>query len=363
MATSFTLLKSTFCWVATFLKKMSVPIPLFYRHVWLLKPSHVLCKTFCSLQFLLLGLRRWEVVCSPTLPPPPPTPLFPPFSPLWHVLTTKAGGFGWDFTFLVSVTISHRWPVVHCPFSCSLSLLRSPWQALKCPLSHGAHLLSFRGHSVTSPCQVPPPEKKSAEALRFLSLAPCPHPPKWVTPSISFCGLNTLSQKDSYMLLPRWCLLQPKLHLKSPFDPRELPYLLVKFNHEEAHWPHPNPELVHTSAISPLLHFLTSNGTHSEGLGFRSLPTFREQTITHSSMWREDQSELSVSQALEGTNQMLSLPQGKERGKIPCGKFCIPPNQLLSHSPDYTFSLCNSIFKNILTLILFGYVMCGMLVP
>ena len=75
MATSFTLLKSTFCWVATFLKKMSVPIPLFYRHVWLLKPSHVLCKTFCSLQFLLLGLRRWEVVCSPTLPPPPPTPL------------------------------------------------------------------------------------------------------------------------------------------------------------------------------------------------------------------------------------------------------------------------------------------------
>lgn len=160
MATSFTLLKSAFCWVATFLKKMSVPIPLFYRHVWLLKPSHVLCKTFCSLQFLLLGLRRWEVVCSPTLPPPPPTPLFPPFSPLWHVLTTKAGGFGWDFTFLVSVTISHRWPVVHCPFSCSLSLLRSPWQALKCPLSHGAHLLSFRGHSVTSPCQVPPPREE-----------------------------------------------------------------------------------------------------------------------------------------------------------------------------------------------------------
>ena len=153
MATSFTLLKSPFCRVPIFLNKMSVSILLFYHHVWQLKPSHVLCKTFCFLQFFCLGWGGEKWFAHPLFSPPS---LFPPFSPLWHVLTTTAGGFGWNFTVLVSVTISHRWPVVHCSFSCSLSLLLSPWQAPKCPLSHGAHLLSFRGHSVTSPCQVPP---------------------------------------------------------------------------------------------------------------------------------------------------------------------------------------------------------------
>lgn len=129
--------------------------------------SCVKLSVFSSSCCLGWGGEKW--FAHPLFSPPS---LFPPFSPLWPVLTTKAGGFGCDFTFLVSVTISHRWPVVHCFFSCSLSLLLSPWQAPKCPLSHGAHLLSFRGHSVTSPCQVPPPEKKSAEALRPCLLLP-----------------------------------------------------------------------------------------------------------------------------------------------------------------------------------------------
>ena len=143
---------------------------------------------------------------------------------------------------------------------------------------------------MTSPCQVPPREE-TCWGSKTLSRAPCPHPPKWVTQSIPFCGLNTLSQKDSYRFLPRWCLLQPRLYLRSPSDPRELLYLLVKFSHEKSHWPHPDPELPSTPAISTLCHFLTSNGTHYDGLGFRSPPTVKEKTITHSSVWREEQSE------------------------------------------------------------------------
>lgn len=167
MAISFTLLKSAFCWVATFLKKMSVPIPLFYRHVWLLKPSHVLCKSFCSLQFLLLGLRRWEVVCSATLPPP--LPFSSVFTP---VLTKKAGGFGWDFTFLVSVTVSHRWPVVHCPFFLFFVTASVPMAGTQMPtVSWGTFVELQRALSDLS-LPSAPPEKKSAEALRLCLLLP-----------------------------------------------------------------------------------------------------------------------------------------------------------------------------------------------
>ena len=133
-----------------------------------------------------------------------------------------------------------------------------------------------------------PPQVRKSEAL---PLAPYPHPPKWMSQSIyPFCGLNTLTQKDithrgsyqdeAYLSPgPIWGLhVTPgNFHISSSSQ---------SMRRQTA--PHPTPELPRTSAISLLLPFLTSSGTHSDGLGFRSTATFREETITHSSLWREE---------------------------------------------------------------------------
>lgn len=97
--------------------KISVLVPLFFHCIWQVKPSHVLCQAFCSLQFQLnswfqlLGLEKEQFAL-------PLSSHFLSFSfstPACAHYKSCGGGQWEGFGIMASVTISHRWQV-HCPF-------------------------------------------------------------------------------------------------------------------------------------------------------------------------------------------------------------------------------------------------------
>lgn len=166
----------------------------------------------------------------------------------------------------------------HCPFSCSLLLLpsRAGTQML---MSHGGAFVilrrTFSDLSLNSAPQV-------INLLRLWGSAPfsLPSSTKVGNPIYTLLCLRSPYPNGRHSLrpLPRLSPLQP--------SPIEALHLTTRNSHisfsSQIDYLTPLPGALSHSAISLLLHFLTSSVTHSDSFGFRGTAIFRDETISHS---------------------------------------------------------------------------------